>query len=77
MGWIASSVSVDAAIALGGVGTLLAGLGVLVWLRRIQARRGVPLMAAAASPTRKHTPTPVMGAPSGAAPGATTGAGTP
>ena len=52
MGWIASSVSVDAAIAVGGVGSLVAGLGVLVWLRRIQARRGVPLMAAAASPKR-------------------------
>src|SRR5207344_839681 len=57
MGWIASSVSVDAAIAVGGVGSLVAGLGVLVWLRRIQARRGVPLMAAAASPKRQHVPT--------------------
>ena len=77
MGWIASSVSVDAAIAVGGVGSLVAGLGVLVWLRRIQARRGVPLMAAAASPKRQHVPTPVAGAASGAASSATGGAGTP
>ena len=77
MGWIASSVSVDAAIAVGGVGSLVAGLGVLVWLRRIQARRGVPLMAAAASPKRQHLPTPVAGGASGAASSATGGAGTP
>ena len=77
MGWIASSVSVDAAIAVGGVGSLVAGLGVLVWLRRIQARRGVPLMAAAPSPKRQHVPSPVAGAASGAASSATGGAGTP
>jgi MFS family permease len=74
MGWIASSVSVDAAIAVGGVGSLVAGLGVLVWLRRIQARRGVPLMAAAASPKRQHVPAPVAGAASGAASSAASGA---
>jgi MFS family permease len=76
MGWIASSVSVEAAIALGGVGSLVAGLGVLVWLHRIQARRGVSLMAAAAAPTRRPVPSAV-GAPSGSAPTATTGAGAP
>jgi MFS family permease len=67
MGWIASSISVDAAIALGGVGSLVAGLGVLVWLRRIQARRGVPFMAAAASPKRREA-APVVAAPAGVTP---------
>jgi MFS family permease len=47
MGWIASTFSVEMAMALGGVGALGAGLGTLVWLRRIQARRGVALTAPA------------------------------
>ena len=68
MGWIASSVSVDAAIALGGVGSLVAGLGVLVWLGRIQARRGVALTAAAAVPRRKAVPAPVVAVPAGPTP---------
>jgi MFS family permease len=58
MGWLASSVSVDAAIAVGGAGSLVAGIGVLVWLRRIQARRGVPLMAASAQPARSPAEAP-------------------
>jgi hypothetical protein len=69
-------VSVDAAIALGGVGSLLAGLGVLVWLRRIQSRRGVSLMAAAAAPGRKPVGSPAVSATPGANPTAA-GGGTP
>jgi MFS family permease len=49
-GWIASVVSVEAAVAVGGAGALLGGLASLVWLRRIQARHGVALTAAAATP---------------------------
>jgi MFS family permease len=66
MGWIASSISVDAAIALGGVGSLVAGLAVLVWLRRIQARRGVALTSAAVVPGRRAVTPPVIGGPGGA-----------
>jgi MFS family permease len=43
MGWIASAWSVDAAIAVGGLGAFAAGVLALVWLARIQARRGRPL----------------------------------
>ena len=45
MGWIASAWSVDAAIAVGGLGSFVAGVIALVWLARIQARRGRPLTA--------------------------------
>ena len=45
MGWIASAWSVEAAIAVGGVGSLAAGVTALVWLGRIQARRGRPITA--------------------------------
>ncbi|HEU0244835.1 MAG TPA: MFS transporter [Candidatus Limnocylindrales bacterium] len=68
MGWIASSIGVDAAIALGGAGSLVAGLGILVWLRRIQARRGVGLTATAAAPRHKAVPAPIAPAPAGAVP---------
>ncbi len=72
MGWIASNWSVDAAIAIGGVGSVAAGLLSLLWLRRIQARRGVSLMAAATIPGRVVVtpPTSAAGSPPaiGAAP---------
>jgi len=55
MGWIASTAGVEAAIALGGIGSLVAGLGTFVWLARIQARRGVPVTAAAERPTGATT----------------------
>ena len=47
MGWIASAYGVPASLAVAGAGSLAAGLLALVWLRRIQARRGVPIAAAA------------------------------
>ena len=40
-GWIASVVSVEAAVAVGGIGALVGGLAGMIWLRRIQVRRGV------------------------------------
>jgi MFS family permease len=45
MGWIASAWSVEAAIAVGGLGSLVAGVVALAWLGRIQARRGRPITA--------------------------------
>jgi MFS family permease len=56
MGWIASTWSVEAAIAVGGVGSLAAGIGAFVWLRRIQARRGLPLTAASVTGPREGGP---------------------
>jgi MFS family permease len=66
MGWIASTVSVDAAIAVGGIGSLVAGVIALVWLARVQARAGQPLTAASSARRRE----PVV--PAAAAGGATT-----
>jgi MFS family permease len=54
MGWVASAFGVEVAIALGGAGALAAGTASLVWLRRIQDRRGVALTAAAV--TRRRDP---------------------
>jgi MFS family permease len=51
-GWIASAFSVDAAIAVGGLGSLVAGLLSLVWLARIQRRRGRPLTEASSTRPR-------------------------
>jgi MFS family permease len=56
MGWIASAFGVELAIALSGAGALAAGVASLVWLRRIQARRGVALTAAAV--VRRRDPVP-------------------
>ena len=54
MGWIASAFGVEVAIALSGAGALAAGSASLVWLRRVQTRRGVSLTAA--SGTRRREP---------------------
>ncbi len=63
MGWVASSFGVEVAVALSGVGALAAGAASLVWLRRIQRRRGVALTAAAS--TKRREPVPVDPAAAG------------
>jgi len=72
MGWIASAWSVDAAIAVGGVGALVAGVIALVWLGRIQARRGRRL-----TETTSMRPRGVAVAESVTAAGATSGSARP
>ncbi|HEX5827214.1 MAG TPA: MFS transporter [Candidatus Limnocylindrales bacterium] len=67
-GWIASAFSVEAAIAIGGVGSLLAGTFGLVWLRRIQARRGLPLTAAQGTKGRERVEPGAASVPTGARP---------
>ena len=47
MGALASSYGVDLSLAIGGIGCVATGLVTLVWLKRLQARRGVPLAAPA------------------------------
>ncbi|HKF84640.1 MAG TPA: MFS transporter [Candidatus Limnocylindrales bacterium] len=68
MGWVASSYSVEAAIALGGIGSLAAGVLSMAWLARVQARRGQPLTATSSSRRRE----PVPGATAGAGATSTT-----
>ena len=70
-GWIASAFSVDAAIAVGGLGALVAGIGSLVWLARIQARRGRPLTGTSSMRPRESVPVAATGA------GATSGSARP
>ena len=72
MGWIASAWSVDAAIAVGGLGSFAAGVMALVWLARIQARRGRPLTATSSMRPRDATG---VTSPTGA--GATSGSARP
>ena len=72
MGWIASAWSVDAAIAVGGLGSFVAGVIALVWLARIQARRGRPLTATTSMRPRDAT---VVASATGA--GATSGSARP
>jgi MFS family permease len=67
-GWIASAFSVEAAIAIGGVGSLLAGTFGLVWLRRIQARRGLSLTAAQGTKGRERVEPGAASVPTGARP---------
>ena len=61
-GWIASAFSVDAAIAVGGLGALVAGIGSLLWLARIQARRGRPLTGTSSMRPRESVPVASTGA---------------
>lgn len=68
MGWIASSWSVETSLAVGGIGSLVAGLAVFVWLRRIQARRGVALMAPSTSRSVPREAVEHAGSPSAARP---------
>ena len=67
MGWIASAFSVDAAIAVGGLGSLVAGIGSLIWLARLQGRRGQPITAPSTARARE----PVGATGTAAAGGAT------
>jgi MFS family permease len=69
MGWIASAASVDVAIAVGGIGSLLAGVFALVWLMRLQARSGRPL-AAPSSARRTETLATTAATAGAPAPGA-------
>ena len=62
MGWVASSYSVEAAIALGGIGSLAAGVLSMAWLARVQARRGQPLTATSSSRRREPVPAATAGA---------------
>ncbi len=62
MGWIASSWSVEASLAVGGVGSLLVGLVSLWWLHRIQARRGVTLTAPEVGRTHRREAVAIGGA---------------
>ena len=50
-GWLASTLGVPASLAISGAGCLVSGGIVLLWLRRIQARRGVALAAPSADRT--------------------------
>jgi MFS family permease len=72
MGWIASAWSVDAAIAVGGLGAFAAGVLALVWLARIQGRRGRPI-----TETSSMRPRDAAVAASATAAGATSGAARP
>jgi hypothetical protein len=61
MGWIASSVSVEASLVVGGVGCLVVGSLSLAWLRRI---RGAALFAPG-GPTRQPASGGAPAAPGG------------
>ena len=50
MGWIASSVSVEASLLLGGIGCVATGLAALAWMRRI---RGAALFSPTVLATRE------------------------
>ena len=63
MGWIASAVSVEASLVVGGVGCLVVGSLSLAWLRRI---RGAALLAPGGS-TRQPSSGGAPAAPSGSA----------
>jgi MFS family permease len=67
MGWIASTASVDAAIAVGGIGSLLAGIFALVWFARLQARNGQPLTAPSTAKRRDPVGAPGTSATAGGA----------
>ena len=50
MGWIASSWGVPLSMAIGGLGSLLTGVAMLAWMRRI---RGADLFAATVATPRR------------------------
>jgi MFS family permease len=72
MGWIASAFGVGVAIAISGTGALAAGSASLVWLRRVQARRGVALTAASGTRRRESVGGGASTPPTGNVPASTT-----
>ena len=53
MGWLASTYGVPASLVVAGAGSLAMGIVAFAWLRRIQARRGVPITAPTGQPSRE------------------------
>ena len=53
MGAIASAYGVPASLVVAGAGSILMGAIAFVWLRRIQARRGVAITAPTLPATRE------------------------
>lgn len=51
-GWLASRLGVEAAVAIGGIGSLAVGLAGLAWLRRIRAPGPGPAVAVPPGPER-------------------------